>query len=134
MDPMFFATPDAFRDWLEEHHDTETELSVGFWKRGSGRPSISWPEAVDQALCFGWIDGVRRSLGADAYTIRFTPRRPRSIWSTVNTRRFAALDVQGQVAAAATTRATRSASPRAGGAARGARSTWPASRSSRRRG
>jgi uncharacterized protein YdeI (YjbR/CyaY-like superfamily) len=68
----FFATPSEFRAWLERHHASKKELLVGFYKRGSGKPSITWPESVDQALCFGWIDGVRRSAGADSYTIRFT--------------------------------------------------------------
>ena len=82
--PRFFASPAEFRAWLEQHHSTATELLVGFYKRDSGRPSLSWPESVEEALCFGWIDGVRRSLGAQAYTIRFTPRRPNSIWSRIN--------------------------------------------------
>jgi uncharacterized protein YdeI (YjbR/CyaY-like superfamily) len=100
MKPTFFATPAAFRAWLQEHHASAGELLVGFHKVGSGRPSITWPQSVDQALCFGWIDGVRRSLGAESYTIRFTPRRARSIWSTINTRRFAVLKKQGLVQAA----------------------------------
>jgi uncharacterized protein YdeI (YjbR/CyaY-like superfamily) len=100
MKPMFFATPAAFRAWLQEHHATAKELLVGFYKTGSGRPSITWPQSVDQALCFGWIDGVRHSLGPESYTIRFTPRRARSTWSVVNTRRFAALKKEGLVAAA----------------------------------
>ncbi|HEX8073382.1 MAG TPA: YdeI/OmpD-associated family protein [Thermoleophilaceae bacterium] len=83
-EPTFFPTPEDFRAWLEEHHADRDELIVGFWKKGSGRPSITWPESVRQALCFGWIDGVRRGLDEDSYTIRFTPRRPRSIWSAVN--------------------------------------------------
>ena len=87
MKPRFFPTPADFRAWLEKNHESETELLVGFHKRGSGKPSITWPESVDEALCFGWIDGVRRSLGATAYTIRFTPRRPTSIWSAVNVAR-----------------------------------------------
>ena len=86
-EPRFFADPEDFRTWLEEHHATETELLVGFWKKGSGRPSITWPESVDAALCFGWIDGIRRSLGADGYSIRFTPRTARSTWSAANVRR-----------------------------------------------
>jgi uncharacterized protein YdeI (YjbR/CyaY-like superfamily) len=102
MKPTFFATPAELRAWLEEHHATETELLVGFYKRGSakvasGRPSITWPESVDEALCFGWIDGVRRSLGEEAYTIRFTPRRTTSIWSAVNVKRVAALTEQGRM-------------------------------------
>lgn len=91
----FFATPAAFRAWLEEHHGSAGELLVGFWKRDSGRPSITWPQSVDEALCFGWIDGVRRSLGPEAYTIRFTPRRPTSIWSAINVGRVQALDKAG---------------------------------------
>src|SRR5688572_19362577 len=100
MKPKFFPTPEAFRAWLQSHHASAKELLVGFYKTGSGRPSITWPQSVDQALCFGWIDGVRHSLGPEAYTIRFTPRRARSIWSAVNTGRFAALKKEGLVAAA----------------------------------
>jgi uncharacterized protein YdeI (YjbR/CyaY-like superfamily) len=94
-EPTYFATPAAFRDWLETHHETAAELLVGFWKKGSGEPSIDWPQARDQALCFGWIDGLRRSLGDQAYTIRFTPRRKDSIWSKVNVERFDALTAEG---------------------------------------
>jgi uncharacterized protein YdeI (YjbR/CyaY-like superfamily) len=93
--PTFFATAAEFRRWLERHHDSERELLVGFYKRGSGRPSMTWPESVDQALCFGWIDGVRKRIDNDAYTIRFTPRRPRSIWSAINIRRVNELKEQG---------------------------------------
>jgi uncharacterized protein YdeI (YjbR/CyaY-like superfamily) len=82
--PRFFATPGEFRDWLAKNHASADELLVGFHKKGSGKPSIDWPQSVDQALCFGWIDGVRRSLGETSYTIRFTPRRPRSVWSAIN--------------------------------------------------
>ena len=92
---MFFETPAKFRAWLERHHDTAEELLVGFWKKDTGKPSIDWPQARDQALCFGWIDGVRKSLGADSYTIRFTPRRPGSVWSKVNLERFRALKREG---------------------------------------
>ena len=93
--PAFFPTEGAFRRWLEANHATAPELLVGFWKKGSGKPSIDWPQARDQALCFGWIDGIRKSLGDDAYTIRFTPRRKGSIWSKVNVERFAALKAAG---------------------------------------
>ena len=86
-DPKFFPTPAHFRSWLERHHATATELLVGFYKRGSGKPSITWPESVDQALCFGWIDGVRKGVDDDSYTIRFTPRKKNSIWSAVNIKR-----------------------------------------------
>jgi uncharacterized protein YdeI (YjbR/CyaY-like superfamily) len=95
MTPTFFATPAEFRAWFDQHHDSETELLVGFYKRSTGRPSITWPESVDQALCFGWIDGVRKSLGDEAYTIRFTPRKPRSIWSAVNIKRAQELTEAG---------------------------------------
>jgi len=89
--PVYFATPAKFRAWLEAHHVTATELLVGFHKVGSAKSSMTWSESVDEALCFGWIDGVRRSLGADAYTIRFTPRKPTSIWSAINVDKVAAL-------------------------------------------
>jgi uncharacterized protein YdeI (YjbR/CyaY-like superfamily) len=98
--PTFFATPAAFRAWLEEHHETHTELLVGFYKKASGRPSITWPEAVDQALCFGWIDGVRRGIDADSYSIRFTSRKPRSFWSNVNITRAQELIELGLMAPA----------------------------------
>lgn len=87
MTPEFFPTPADFRRWLAKHHATKTELWVGFHKKGTGTPSITWPESVDEALCFGWIDGVRKSLDADRYVIRFTPRTARSRWSQVNIRR-----------------------------------------------
>ena len=87
MAPHFFETPEDFRKWLAENHSTETELLVGFQKKNTGKPSITWPESVDQALCFGWIDGVRRSIDENSYSIRFTPRKPNSIWSNVNIRK-----------------------------------------------
>jgi uncharacterized protein YdeI (YjbR/CyaY-like superfamily) len=87
MEPIFFETPADFRAWLEEHHADRSELLVGFHKKGTGRRSLTWPESVDQALCFGWIDGVRRSLGEHSYTIRFTPRKARSTWSAINIKR-----------------------------------------------
>jgi uncharacterized protein YdeI (YjbR/CyaY-like superfamily) len=93
--PTFFATEADFRSWLEANHETAPDLLVGFWKKSSGKPSIDWPQARDQALCFGWIDGVRKSMGDDAYTIRFTPRRKGSIWSKVNVERFDALSSAG---------------------------------------
>jgi uncharacterized protein YdeI (YjbR/CyaY-like superfamily) len=95
--PVFFATPARFRAWLEKNHAKKAELIVGFYKRGIGKPSLTWPESVDEALCFGWIDGIRKSLGAEAYTIRFTPRRPTSIWSAVNVRRVKALVASGKM-------------------------------------
>ena len=89
--PAFFASPELWREWLERNHDRLQEFWVGFYKRDSGKPSITWPQAVDGALCFGWIDGLRKSLDATRYMIRFTPRRPRSVWSAVNIRRVAEL-------------------------------------------
>jgi uncharacterized protein YdeI (YjbR/CyaY-like superfamily) len=94
-EPVFFSTPDDFRAWLEEHHGDARELIVGFYKKGSGRASMTWSESVDQALCFGWIDGVRRRIDDDSYTIRFTPRKPRSTWSAVNVAKVAQLEARG---------------------------------------
>src|SRR6266853_2940108 len=85
--PKFFASSKKWRAWLEKYHAGRQELWVGFYKRDSGRSSITWPEGVDGALCFGWIDGVRKSIDAISYKIRFTPRKPRSIWSAINIRR-----------------------------------------------
>ena len=96
----FFATPAKWRAWLEKNHAKVTELWVGFYKKDSGRPSITWPESVDQALCFGWIDGLRKSLGDESYMIRFTPRKPTSIWSAINIRRATELAADGQMAPA----------------------------------
>ena len=93
--PTYFSTEAEFRIWLEANHETAAELLVGFWKKSSGRLSIDWPQARDQALCFGWIDGIRKSLGDHAYTIRFTPRRRGSIWSKVNVDRFEVLSSVG---------------------------------------
>ena len=95
MEPTFFATPDDFRAWRQEHHEAESELLVGFYKKGSGRPSITWPESVDQALCFGWIDGVRRRIDDERYSIRFTPRKQRSTCSAVNVKRVGELTEVG---------------------------------------
>lgn len=86
MKPRFFKTPAAFRKWLAANHDKAKELVVGFYKKDSGKPSITWPESVDEALCFGWIDGVRKTIDDESYTIRFSPRKPSSIWSAVNIR------------------------------------------------
>jgi len=86
MKPRFFPTPSAFRKWLAANHTKAKELVVGFYKKGSGKPSITWPESVDEALCFGWIDGVRNSIDEESYRIRFTPRKPSSVWSAVNIR------------------------------------------------
>jgi uncharacterized protein YdeI (YjbR/CyaY-like superfamily) len=87
MKPLFFARSSDFRTWLRKHHRTEKELLVGFYKVGTGRPSITWPQSVDQALCFGWIDGIRKSVDSESYSIRFTPRKQGSHWSAINIRR-----------------------------------------------
>jgi len=97
MKPVFFVSFSAFCQWLEKHHDDTRELWVGFHKKGSGKTSITWPQAVDAALCFGWIDGVRKSIDAESYTIRFTPRRLSSIWSAVNLKRMEVLTGMGVV-------------------------------------
>ena len=87
MQPKFFKSPSNFRKWLAAHHANATELLVGFYKKDTGKPSITWPESVDEALCFGWIDGVRRRIDEGSYSIRFTPRKTSSTWSAVNIRR-----------------------------------------------
>jgi uncharacterized protein YdeI (YjbR/CyaY-like superfamily) len=95
MHPAFFESQNDFRGWLNKNYETETELMVGFHKVGSGRTSMTWPESVDQALCFGWIDGVRKSIDAESYSIRFTPRRASSIWSAVNIKKVEDLIKRG---------------------------------------
>lgn len=95
MNPTFFATQEKFREWLEKHYKKETELLVGFYKVNSKKPSMSWSESVDQALCFGWIDGVRRSIDEESYSIRFTPRKKSSIWSAINIKKVEALTKAG---------------------------------------
>ncbi|WBV52321.1 YdeI/OmpD-associated family protein [Chryseobacterium gambrini] len=95
MTATFFPTPEDFRKWLEKNHTTEKELLVGFWKVGTKKPSMTWSESVDQALCFGWIDGVRKSIDDESYSIRFTPRKPTSIWSAVNIRKVEELTKTG---------------------------------------
>src|SRR5678816_2186105 len=86
--PTFFKTPSDFRKWLSKHHKTADDLWVGFYKKDSGKPSITWPESVDEALCVGWIDGVRKRIDDVSYKIRFSRRRPRSVWSSVNIKRM----------------------------------------------
>ena len=98
--PRFFETPGDLRRWLEQNHATAKELWVGYHKKHTRRPSITWPESVDEALCFGWIDGVRYRVDEDCYRIRFTPRQPRSIWSNVNVKRVAQLKKLGRMAPA----------------------------------
>jgi uncharacterized protein YdeI (YjbR/CyaY-like superfamily) len=92
-----FASHDDWRAWLEAHHASETELVVRFWKVGTGKRCMTWSESVDEALCFGWIDAVRRRIDDDSYTIRFTRRRPTSIWSRVNVAKVAALEAEGRM-------------------------------------
>jgi len=97
MKPLFFPTAAAFRSWLEKNHATVSELFIGFYRKESGKGGISYREALDEALCFGWIDGVRKRFDEASYTIRFTPRKPDSIWSAVNTSRIGELVKQGRV-------------------------------------
>lgn len=93
--PMFFSQQSDFREWLEKNHDKAQELWVGYYKKASGIPSITWPESVDEALCFGWIDGIRKSIDDKSYMIRFTPRKPNSNWSAVNIKRVEELTSLG---------------------------------------
>src|SRR4026209_195816 len=97
MKPKFFSSPERFREWLERNHNSATELLIGFHKKASGKYSITYAEALDEALCFGWIDGVRRGLDETSYTIRFTPRRSRSIWSLVNIKHVERLKQEGRM-------------------------------------
>ena len=93
--PIFFKSPKAFYEWLEEHHETESEVHVGFHKQHTGKRAMSWSEAVDQALCFGWIDGKVNTIDADRYMQRFTPRKPGSNWSNINVEKVAKLTDAG---------------------------------------
>lgn len=95
--PLFFETTADFRNWLEENHRTETELLVGYYKVGTKKPSMTWSESVDEAICFGWIDGVRKSIDEDSYCIRFTPRNPKSNWSAVNIKKVEEMILQGKM-------------------------------------
>ena len=97
MEPTFFRSQSAFRRWLEKHHAEARELWVGFFRKESGKGGISYPEALDEALCFGWIDGLRKRVDEASYAIRFTPRKADSIWSAVNTERVAELTKLGQM-------------------------------------
>jgi uncharacterized protein YdeI (YjbR/CyaY-like superfamily) len=98
MKPKFFSSPDQFRKWLEKNHDRAAELLVGLHKKTSGKKSITYAEALDEALCFGWIDGVRKNLDETSYTIRFSPRKPKSIWSRINIRHVERLTKEGRMA------------------------------------
>lgn len=95
--PVFFDSPDAFRAWLRVNHKKSDELLVGFYKRHTGKPSMTWPESVAEALCYGWIDGIRRRVDDDVYTIRFTPRRKGSKWSAINVKMMAELEAAGKM-------------------------------------
>jgi len=95
--PIFFATPADFRRWLRSNHENTRELWVGFYRKATGRPSITWPESVDEALCVGWIDGLRKTIDEQSYRIRFTPRKPTSTWSAVNIGRVKELTRQGRM-------------------------------------
>lgn len=97
MPPTYFPTPDAFRAWLTQHHASATELIVGYHRVDSGTPSMTWTESVREALCFGWIDGIRKRVDAQRYTIRFTPRKPRSTWSAVNVKHVESLIAEGRM-------------------------------------
>jgi len=97
MNPHFFENAQAFREWLEVNYNKETELLVGYYKVSTGKPTISYSDSVDQALCFGWIDGIRRSINNESYCIRFTPRKPDSNWSAVNIRKMNELIASGQM-------------------------------------
>jgi len=99
MTPTFFATQSEFRKWLEKNHKNETELLVGFYKVGKDKLSMTWSQSVDQALCFGWIDGVRKSIDIESYCIRFTPRKSTSIWSAVNIKKVEELNKAGLMTA-----------------------------------
>ena len=96
-EPIFFPTPVAFRAWLKQNHETSREQWIGFHRKASGRPSITWPESVDEALCVGWIDGLRKTIDAESYKIRFTPRKKESNWSAVNIARVKELTKQGRM-------------------------------------
>lgn len=100
MNPIFFAKQEDFRAWLVKNHKKETELLVGFYKVRSKKPTMTWPQSVDQALCFGWIDGVRKSIDHESYTIRFTPRKSTSIWSAINIKKIEELTTAGLITTA----------------------------------
>ena len=97
MTARFFASPEELRAWLAAHHETESELLVGLYKKGAGEPTMTWPQLVDEVLCVGWIDGVRRGIDERSYSIRITPRKARSTWSAVNVKRYGELDAEGRV-------------------------------------
>ncbi|MFH1197497.1 MAG: YdeI/OmpD-associated family protein [bacterium] len=93
--PQFFKTSSGLRKWFEKNHDKKNEIFIGFYKKGTGKPGVTYPESVDQALCFGWIDGIGRSINEESYCVRFTPRRPKSNWSAVNIKKVEELKKLG---------------------------------------
>lgn len=95
--PHFFRSAAEYRAWLEKHHDRATELWIGYWKKATGKPSLTWQDTVDECLCFGWIDGIRKGIDGDSFKQRVTPRRPKSIWSKVNVARVAVLRAEGRM-------------------------------------
>ncbi|APV52272.1 bacteriocin-protection protein [Betaproteobacteria bacterium GR16-43] len=95
-----FRTPAELRRWFAKHHETHEELILVYYRVDSGKPSVTWPQSVDEALCVGWIDGIRRSEDSERYSVRFTPRRPKSVWSAINVRRVAELQAEGRMQAA----------------------------------
>jgi uncharacterized protein YdeI (YjbR/CyaY-like superfamily) len=100
MEPIYFASAAEWRAWLKANHEDSTEVYVGFYRRSTGKQSLTWSEAVDEALCFGWIDGIRRRIDGERYTNRFTPRKPTSSWSAVNIRKVQELEAAGKMVAA----------------------------------
>lgn len=96
-EPIYFETPAKLRAWFRKNHAKAPELLLGFWKVDSGQPSVTWPQSVDEALCVGWIDGVRKRIDDERYTIRFTPRRPGSVWSQINVKRVPELVAEGRM-------------------------------------
>ncbi len=97
MNPIYFSSPQEFYDWLEENHETADEVYLGYWKKHTGKPSLTWSEAVDQALCFGWIDGRVNRIDEDRHMQRFTPRRPNSNWSNINVAKVERLIEEGRM-------------------------------------
>ncbi len=96
-EPLYFETPAALRAWFKKNHVKATELLLGYWKVDSGQPSVTWPQSVDEALCVGWIDGVRKRIDDQRYTIRFTPRKATSVWSQINVQRVPELVAEGRM-------------------------------------
>ena len=95
--PLFFKSPDEYRRWLEKNHDSATELWIGFWKKATGKPSLTWEQVVDESLCFGWIDGIRKSIDTNSFKQRVTPRRKTSVWSQINIRKIGELTTGGRM-------------------------------------